>query len=50
MRHIGDDQAKYEEKFKQVGEAFEVLSNDEKRRTYDKFGLDGLKKGPTSPS
>jgi molecular chaperone DnaJ len=30
------------EKFKEATEAYEVLSNDEKRSTYDRFGHDGL--------
>jgi len=34
-----------EEKFKEAAEAYEVLSNDEKRSKYDKFGHQGLKGG-----
>lgn len=30
-----------EEKFKEVAEAYEVLSNDDKRKTYDRFGEEG---------
>lgn len=32
-----------EEKFKKLVEAYEVLSNEEKRNIYNKFGKDGLK-------
>ena len=32
-----------EEKFKELGQAYEVLSNEEKRAMYDRYGVDGLK-------
>lgn len=32
-----------EEKFKELGKAYETLSDDNKRATYDRFGEDGLK-------
>ncbi|KAI3635535.1 hypothetical protein MIR68_006173 [Amoeboaphelidium protococcarum] len=38
------------EAFKLVGTAFQVLSNDDKRRIYDQFGVDGLKRGGPSQS
>lgn len=34
-----------EDAFKKVGEAFSVLSDSEKRQTYDQFGADGLRHG-----
>ena len=39
-RNPGDKEA--EEKFKELGEAYEVLSNDEKRQRYDQFGFAGV--------
>lgn len=34
-----------EEKFKQISIAYDVLSNDEKRKLYDEFGNEGLRGG-----
>jgi molecular chaperone DnaJ len=37
------DDKSAEEKFKEAAEAYEVLSNDEKRAKYDRFGHEGVK-------
>jgi molecular chaperone DnaJ len=38
-----------EEKFKEAAEAYEVLSDPERRGTYDDFGLEGLRSGGWAP-
>ena len=40
------DDAEAETRFKEAREAYEVLKDDEKRRTYDQFGHDALRGGP----
>ncbi len=42
-RNPGDAEA--EKNFKEAAEAYEVLSDAEKRKIYDQFGHDGLKRG-----
>ena len=39
-----------EEKFKEAAEAYEVLSDEQRRQTYDAYGHDGLKSGGFSPN
>ena len=39
-----------EDKFKKAAEAYEVLSDPERRQVYDRYGHDGLKRGGQSPN
>jgi len=40
-----DDKANAESKFKEIGEAYSVLSDEDKRKKYDQFGHDGPPSG-----
>jgi molecular chaperone DnaJ len=42
---VNTDDPEAEEKFKEAAEAYEILSDAERRRTFDAFGHDGLRSG-----
>ena len=46
---VNDHDPEAEAKFKQAAEAYEVLSDPDRRGTYDRFGHDGLRSGGWSP-
>src|SRR5579884_718785 len=39
-----------EDKFKEAAEAYEILSDPERRATYDRFGHEGLRSGGYAPN
>jgi molecular chaperone DnaJ len=47
---VNDHDPEAEEKFKQAAEAYEVLSDPERRATYDRYGPEGLRSGGFQPS
>ena len=46
---VNDHDPEAEEKFKAAAEAYEVLSDAERRRTYDAYGHEGLRSGGFDP-
>mmetsp|Transcript_10394 Transcript_10394/g.18700 ORF Transcript_10394/g.18700 Transcript_10394/m.18700 type:complete len:205 (+) Transcript_10394:336-950(+) len=51
-RHVSKTEAEQkeaEEKFKKMAEAYDVLSDDETRKVYDRYGEEGLKGGGCPP-
>ncbi len=44
------DDPQAEEKFKEAAEAYEILSDRERRATYDRFGYEGLRSGGYQPN
>jgi molecular chaperone DnaJ len=46
-KNVGDPEA--EKKFKEISEAYDVLSDENKRRVYDQYGADALKGGAGGP-
>jgi molecular chaperone DnaJ len=46
---VNDHDPEAEEKFKEAAEAYEILSDPERRRTYDAYGREGLRSGGFDP-
>jgi molecular chaperone DnaJ len=47
---VNPDDPEAEEKFKKCAEAYEILSDPERRATYDRYGHEGLRSGGWAPS
>src|SRR3954451_3832067 len=47
---VNTDDPNAEEKFKEAAEAYEILSDPERRATYDRYGHEGLRSGGWSSS
>src|SRR2546421_1784599 len=47
---VNDHDPEAEEKFKEAAEAYEVLSDPERRSIYDRYGHEGLTSGGYAPS
>jgi molecular chaperone DnaJ len=47
---VNKDDPEAEDKFKEAAEAYEILSDPERRATFDRYGREGLRSGGWSPS
>ena len=47
---VNDHDPEAEDKFKEAGQAYEILSDPDRRATYDRYGHDGLRQGGYQPS
>jgi DnaJ family protein A protein 2 len=45
MKYHPDRNPEAGDKFKEISNAYDILSNEEKRSTYDRYGMEGLKEG-----